>query len=77
MLHFGALGMAGVGTHSDGDGVSDADEYAANTNPKDTTSYLKIASQSFEASASASKFVRSPCTCRTPIAASAGYKPRL
>jgi len=47
ILHFGGLDTAASGTDSDDDGVPDTDEYTASTNPNDTASYLKIASQSF------------------------------
>jgi hypothetical protein len=47
MLHFGTLTTAGPATDSDDDGVSDADEYAADTGPDDTGSYLRVVSQSF------------------------------
>lgn len=47
MQWFGDLTTAGVGTDKDGDGVSDAAEYAADTDPLDAASYLKIVSHSY------------------------------
>ena len=41
-LHFLNLAIAHQTSHSDGDGVSDLNEYLANTNPKDADAYLKI-----------------------------------
>lgn len=42
---FGNLSIAGIGTDKDGDGQSDAAEYAADTNPNSSGDYLRITSQ--------------------------------
>jgi len=47
MLHFLNLTTADGSTDSDGDGVSDVLEYAANTNPTDNSDYLRITHQEF------------------------------
>ena len=46
-LHFLGLGTAGIGTDQDKDGVTDAAEYAADTNPKVAADTLRIISQSY------------------------------
>jgi hypothetical protein len=46
---FGNLTLAGIGTDKDKDGVTDAAEYAADTNPNNTAEFLRIISQSYNA----------------------------
>jgi len=47
--HFGGLSTADATSDSDGDGVTDILEYAAATNPLDTSDYLKLVSQNLNA----------------------------
>lgn len=49
MQKFGNLSLAGIGTDKDGDGQSDAAEYAADTNPNSAGDYLRIVSQTYNA----------------------------
>lgn len=48
--HFGDLSTAGPNTHGDADGVNDADEYAADTDPHDPSQFFKIATHTYNAS---------------------------
>jgi len=45
--HFGNLSTAGIGSDHDGDGQSDAAEYAADTDPNKVEEFLHIVSQSY------------------------------
>jgi len=47
MHWFGSLGVAGVGTDFDHDGVSDAAEAVADTDPTNPNDFLRIVSQSY------------------------------
>ncbi len=49
-LVFGRLTVAGATSDTDGDGASDAAEYAAGTDPKDGASCLRIMAHSYSAS---------------------------
>lgn len=44
---FGNLSLAAIGTDKDGDGQTDAAEYAADTDPDSAGDYLRIVSQSY------------------------------
>lgn len=45
--HFGNLSTAGIGTDQDGDGQTDAAEYAADTDPNKVEEFLRIVSQNY------------------------------
>ncbi|MEI6676638.1 MAG: thrombospondin type 3 repeat-containing protein [Verrucomicrobiota bacterium] len=47
--HFGNLTTAGIGSDQDGDGQSDAAEYAADTDPNNPADFLRIISQNYNA----------------------------
>ena len=49
MQHFGNLTTAGIGTDHDGDGQSDAAEYAADTDPNNPADFLRVVSQNYNA----------------------------
>jgi hypothetical protein len=47
-LYFGNLSAAGIGTDTDGNAVSDAAEYLANTDPEDASDYLRVLHQDYD-----------------------------
>ena len=47
MQKFGNLSLAAIGTDKDGDGQSDAAEYAADTNPNSAADFLRVISHTY------------------------------